>query len=126
MNFRALFLLLMVLAPLAALAQSANGNAGNTGASGTPPAAETKPATLPGTDEIDRLMQEYMARRAEWMAVRKVATDLAAKAPNETARKAILKQLETDELPSQEKMNDAAKAYHDAKKKKNPGTKPRG
>ena len=126
MNFRSLLLLLTALAPAAALAQSsnANANAGNNGQASNNGAATA--SALPGKDETDRLMQEYMARRADWMAVRKAATDLAAKAPNETARKAILKQLESDEKPSLAKMDEAGKAYYDAKKKKNPGTKPRG
>lgn len=134
MKSRSFLLAMSLLAPVFAAAQStnANANAGNNGQAAkvdvvpTASAPITKAGTLPGTDDADRLMQEYMARREEWMAVRKIATEKAEKATNENARKAILKQLETDEKATLTKMDEAAKAYRDVKKQKNANRKPRG
>lgn len=48
-------------------------------------------------DESTRLMQEYMAKRAEWVALRAREMERAKHAKETKARSAILKKLDDDE-----------------------------
>lgn len=91
------------------------------------PAAEVPSAA--GTDETSRLMQEYMARRAEWVAVRKEALDKVKAAGSDAAKKQIKDKLANDEKPLRAKVDEAARAYRAAEKAKrdqNEQAKPRG
>jgi hypothetical protein len=76
-----------------------------------------QPLNLPaGTKESDRLMQEYMARRAEWLELRRVALEDAKKAKNENEKKNILKKLADDEKALKAATKELAKQLHDAEK----------
>lgn len=82
-------------------------------------AQEKKPTPLnlpAGINESDRLMQEYMARRAEWLELRRVALDDAKKAKNDTEKKNILKKLADDEKALKAATKDLAKQLRDAEK----------
>ncbi len=94
----------------------------------SPPAlAQSAPAA--GLDENTRLMQEYMARRAEWLNARRATLDKVKVAKNDKEKKQQLDQLAEDEKPLLAKMGDAARAYQAAEKAKRDSqaaSKPRG
>jgi hypothetical protein len=124
MNFRSLFCFTLLAA--CALAQTPAPSAAlATTPAAAPAAAPAAQAATAGIDETDRLMQEYMAQRAQWMVLRQDALEKAAKAPNENARKGVLKKLEDDEQPLLAKMAVARKALRESKNNKHGGDKPR-
>lgn len=90
----------------------------------TPPASPL----VAGLDENTRLMQEYMARRAEWLEVRQSALDKVKTAKTDQEKKQNLDKLAADEKPALAKMNDAARAYKAAKATSDAAlvSKPRG
>lgn len=80
-------------------------------------------------DENTRLMQDYMARRAEWVAVRQKALDQVKDAKTPAEKKQHLDKLADDEKPLLAKMGEAARAYKAAEKTKRDAlaaSKPRG
>jgi hypothetical protein len=74
------------------------------------------PAQQAAEDERSRLMQEYMARRAEWVEVRKHALDRVKAAQTEAEKKELRAKLEQDEKPLLDKMTEAGRAYAAAEK----------
>lgn len=88
------------------------------------------PTPLPaGMDENVRLMQEYMARRAEWLDVRRATLDKVKVAKNDKGKQQQLDKLAEDEKPLLTKMGEAARAYQAAEKAKRDAqaaSKPRG
>lgn len=89
------------------------------------------PCRLPSQtqDESARLMQEYMARRAEWVALRRAALDDAKAAKDDKEKKQRLAKLAEDEKPVLARVAEAARAYQAAEKAKRDqleAAKPRG
>jgi hypothetical protein len=78
---------------------------------------ETAPS-FPALDETTRLMQEYMARRAEWLELRQSALEQARTARNEQEKKQRLERLAGDEKPLLSRMASAAQAYRAAAQQK--------
>ena len=79
--------------------------------------AQNAPA-IPPLDETARLMQEYMARRAEWLELRRAALDEAGAAKSEREKKQRLDKLSDDEKPLLSRMGNAAQAYRAAVQQK--------
>jgi hypothetical protein len=86
---------------------------------GPAPAAaggESKPSAGPsGTNEADRLMQQYMAKRAELLALRQDAGQQAKTARTDVDRKRIQAQLEAAERPLAAQAADLARQYREAR-----------
>lgn len=62
-------------------------------------------------DERSRLMQEYMARRAEWVEVRKAGLEKVKRAKDEKEKKQHADKLAEEERPYLEKMHAAGQAF---------------
>jgi len=83
-------------------------------------------------DEHTRLMQEYMARRAEWVELRRAALDKVKAAKDDKEKKQHFDKLADDEKPLLAKMGEAGRAYQAAEKAKReqlaptPAPAPRG
>lgn len=122
MHCRSSYFLLILLTAVRIFAQTKTGDPTTTNTT-NPGNATTKP-TNAGVDETSRLMQEYMAAREEWRAIRQMALSKVAKETNENLRKTILSQAETDSQPYRVKMQVAGKAFAEAKTKKQPVAKP--
>lgn len=75
-------------------------------------------AQIPGVSENDRLMEEYMIRRAEWLELRKGALEKVKAARDQSERKHHLARLAEDEKPLLERMAAAARAFKAAEKAK--------
>lgn len=71
-----------------------------------------------GLDEPDRLMQEYMVRRAEWIELRRTALDKVKAATDDRERKQHRDKLAVDEKPVLARVAEAARAYQAAEKAK--------
>ncbi|MFZ5493764.1 MAG: hypothetical protein ACOZE5_00320 [Verrucomicrobiota bacterium] len=69
-------------------------------------------------DESTRLMQEYMARRAEWVELRRAALDKVKAAKDDKERKQHRDKLAEDEKPVLARMAEAARAYQAVEKAK--------
>lgn len=69
-------------------------------------------------DETTRLMQEYMARRAEWVELRKVALDKVKTAKDDKEKQQHRDKLTEDEKPILAKVAEAARVYQAAEKAK--------
>lgn len=62
-------------------------------------------------DERARLMQEYMARRAEWVELRRAALEKTKGAKDDKEKKQHRDKLADEERPVLERMAEAARAY---------------
>jgi hypothetical protein len=82
------------------------------------PLAAQQAAPSATLDENTRLMQEYMARRAEWIELRRAALDKVKAAKDEKEKKQHRDKLAEEEKPILAKVNEAARAYRDAEKAK--------
>jgi|GEM_PF-3830840 len=116
-----LFLSFLVCGSVTAFAQTTP-SAGKSDSA--PPVADKPAVSAAGIDETTRLEQEYMARRAEWVALRSEALERTKKAPEAGSRKQITDQLAEDEKPLLAKMSVAARAYRESAKRKHPDVKP--
>lgn len=104
-----LFCCFLVAAPL--LAQSNDG--------------KTAPAPPAVLDENTRLMQEYVARREEWVALRRAALAKVKEAKDGKEKKQHFEKLAEDEKPALARMGEAARAYQAEKtKREQRATKP--
>lgn len=106
-------LAVLLLATGDALAQS---TAGNSAAA----------ASNAGVDEHARLMQAYMAKRAEWVALRDMERKRANATKDTGRRQAILLQLDEDERILRLEAAELARQLKAAAKKKQDDSKPRG
>lgn len=80
----------------------------------------------PAEDEHTRLMQEYMAKRAEWIALREREGEKIKQAKDEKAKQVILKKLDEDERVLRAAAADlATRLKASAESKKNKGGAPR-
>jgi hypothetical protein len=68
-----------------------------------------------GTLESDRLMQQYMAKRAELLALRHEAGQQAKTARTDADRKRIQAQLESAERPLSAQAAELARRYREAR-----------
>jgi predicted transcriptional regulator len=98
-----------------------------------PLAAQNRPApaaeSRAGLDEADRLMQEYMVRRAELIELRQRSLDQVKAAKDDKERKQHRDKLAADEKPVLARVAEAARAYQAAEKAKRDKlaeSKPRG
>lgn len=89
-------------------------------ATGTPTSTEGgKPAVdASGTNEVDRLRQLYMAKRAELLALRSAASQAAKSAQSDEARLQIQQQLAAAEKPIVAQAVDLVRQYAAARKQK--------
>lgn len=87
-----------------------------------------QPAFAQVQDESTRLMQEYMARRAEWVELRRVAFEKIKATNDDKEKKKHRDKLAEDEKPILAKVGEAARAYKAAEKAKRDqmAPKPRG
>ena len=69
-------------------------------------------------DENTRLMQEYMARRAEWIELRRAALDKVKASKDDKEKKQHRDKLAEDEKSILARMAEAARAYQAAEKAK--------
>jgi hypothetical protein len=84
---------------------------------------------FPPLDETTRLMQEYMARRAEWLEVRRTGLEQVKAARSEQEKQQRLEKLAGDEKPLLGRLASAAQAYRAALEQKRSQAavqKPRG
>jgi len=84
-----------------------------------PLSAQEKTAPLNGVagqDERTRLMQEYMARRAEWIELRRATLDKIKASKDDSEKKRHIEKLAEDEKPILARINVAASAYRDVEK----------
>ena len=85
-SMKPLFLSFLVCGSVTAFAQTTP-SAGKSDSA--PPVADKPAVSAAGIDETTRLEQEYMARRAEWVALRSEALERTKKAPEAGSRKQI-------------------------------------
>lgn len=79
-----------------------------------------------GVDEHSRIMQAYMAKRAEWIELREVERKRANAAKDVTQRQNILRQLDEVERVLRSEAADLARQLKASAKKKQDDAKPRG
>lgn len=80
-------------------------------------------------DEYTRVMQEYMARRAEWVALRRDALDQIKGAKDENEGQQRRAKLAEDEKPALARMGEAARAVQtaeQARRERADAARPRG
>jgi hypothetical protein len=71
--------------------------------------------------EETRLVQEYLAKRAEWVALRARETEKAKRTKEEKARDQILKKLDADERVLRAAAADLAGRVREAQRRRNEG-----
>lgn len=77
-------------------------------------------------DPHTRLVQAYMARRAEWVALRAREQKRAKEAKDDQERKSILQKLAADERPLRAAAAELARQVRDSEKARQPEAPPRG
>lgn len=81
-------------------------------------AAQEKAGTVKLSDDSDRLMQEYMVRRAEWLELRKVTNEKAQPAEGSNERRQVFDKIKRDERATFGRMAEVTRAYRAAEKAK--------
>lgn len=94
--------------------------------SAVPAPAQTAKADNAGVEEHSRLVQAYMARRAEWVALREREQKRARDAKDDQERKRILRKLDDDEHALRAASATLARQVHEAEQARRPDAKPRG
>lgn len=84
------------------------------------------PSATAGLPESDVLMQEYMARRAEWLQLREQGKKDLANAKNDNEKKKVKQKLDADEKALRAAVADLARRVHQAEREKVTKGRPSG